>query len=240
MNGDAVFFTTQACILQWQEKYFVAVHRIHVNARTIVYTQWLVHMYSLIPETTSTTPKTTWATTRCTSTKETIQLPIMCTTRYITTEASSTQLGTTIAPFYNTQNVSPMTTTKFDPCTYIAFYCILKTVGVGRGGVCGEVPPPPPPPTSFFCFCVSENRHNIYIHVYSIHKHLEILFHQVHLAQTVNSEHRLMWVHYVKDIRGAKFQRSNCNSLKIKINCETWYLAINLINREIQSIQKLS
>ena len=112
--------------------------------------------------------------------------------------------------------------------------------GWKRGGMWGGASPTPPPPTSFFCFCVSENRHNIYIHVYSIHKHLEILFHQVHLAQTVNSEHRLMWVHYVKDIRGAKFQRSNCNSLKIKINCETRYLAINLINREIQSIQKLS
>ena len=39
VNDDAVFFTTQACIFQWQEKHYVAVHRIHVNARTIVYTQ---------------------------------------------------------------------------------------------------------------------------------------------------------------------------------------------------------
>ena len=51
----------------------------------------------------------------------------------------------------------------FDPCTYIAFYCILKTVGVGVGGYVGGCLPPPPP---FFCFCVSENRHNIYIHTY--------------------------------------------------------------------------
>jgi len=116
-----------------------------------------------------------------------------------------TQHFTTLKMFHPWQK-------KIDPCTYIAFYCILKTVGVG-GGMWGGAPPS----TSFFCFCVSENRHNIYIHVYSFHKHLEILFHQVHLAQTVNSEHRLMWVHYVKDIRGAKFQRSNCNSLKIKI-----------------------